>query len=459
MVENIEDFGDIESIAKKYSTNNEIKINPEYEKIVPPLTSGEYNLLKSSIKESGGNVVPIIVNKQNEILDGYHRYRACLDLGLDSKIEIIEFSDPVSEKEFVIVINLKRRQLNSFQISELGYKLEEIEREKARKRQLKYLKNVGDSYSSSSAPNGTNEEEKEKQEEIQKGRVSEIIAKKIGISPRTYERNRKIIEEGSKEQKEELRQGKISINKVYNKIDREKKKKELLSQLSNSVNQSGWSSSSLNLIEGDFIEKGKDIHSESVDLIFTYPVYSSKDVNIYYELTSLANRVLKPGCSFVTHIGLHNLSEILEIAKTNNLHFWWILAVKLNGNTRSFPQRKINIKWKPLLWFVKGEKLSESSSLVILNEYVDDFVESKPAEKILHTWEQSIVEAEHVIKKLTLENQVVLDPMMGLGTTGIAASNLNRRFVGIEKDKQNFMIAKTRFDNMSVNNSISSPTS
>ena len=58
------------------------------------------------------------------------RYRACLGLGLNPKIEIKEFSDPVSEKEFVIVINLNRRQLNSFQISELGYKLEEIERER-----------------------------------------------------------------------------------------------------------------------------------------------------------------------------------------------------------------------------------------------------------------------------------------------------------------------------------------
>ena len=35
----------------------------------------------------------------------------------------------------------------------------------------------------------------------------------------------------------------------------------------------------------------------------------------------------------------------------------------------------------------------------------------------------------------------VLDPFMGVGTTGIAAMNLNRKFVGIEIDKKYFDIA------------------
>jgi DNA modification methylase len=39
---------------------------------------------------------------------------------------------------------------------------------------------------------------------------------------------------------------------------------------------------------------------------------------------------------------------------------------------------------------------------------------------------------------------IVLDPMMGTGTTGIAALNLNRKFIGIEQDKETFDIAKAK---------------
>ena len=44
------------------------------------------------------------------------------------------------------------------------------------------------------------------------------------------------------------------------------------------------------------------------------------------------------------------------------------------------------------------------------------------------------VEAELVIRGLTLENQRVLDPFMGYGTNGIASLKLNRKLIGIEID-------------------------
>jgi DNA modification methylase len=75
-------------------------------------------------------------------------------------------------------------------------------------------------------------------------------------------------------------------------------------------------------------------------------------------------------------------------------------------------------------------------------EYISDLIESETPDKNFHEWAQSPVEANHVISRLTLENQTVLDPMMGSGTTGLAALQLNRKFIGIEIDPQNFEIAK-----------------
>ena len=56
-------------------------IKSEYAGLVPALSSQEYQSLKRSIKENG-QYVPIIINSNNIILDGHHRFRICKELGI-----------------------------------------------------------------------------------------------------------------------------------------------------------------------------------------------------------------------------------------------------------------------------------------------------------------------------------------------------------------------------------------
>ncbi|WP_290773277.1 DNA methyltransferase, partial [Anaerofustis sp.] len=44
------------------------------------------------------------------------------------------------------------------------------------------------------------------------------------------------------------------------------------------------------------------------------------------------------------------------------------------------------------------------------------------------------------------ENQLILDPFMGSGTTGVACVNTNRNFIGMELDENYFNIAKDRIE-------------
>ena len=58
--------------------------------------------------------------------------------------------------------------------------------------------------------------------------------------------------------------------------------------------------------------------------------------------------------------------------------------------------------------------------------------------------------AQDHIKTWSNENDTVLDCFMGSGTTGLACKKLNRKFIGIEKDKKYFDIAKNRIESILI---------
>ena len=66
----------------------------------------------------------------------------------------------------------------------------------------------------------------------------------------------------------------------------------------------------------------------------------------------------------------------------------------------------------------------------------------------LHPTQKPVELLEYLIKTYTNENDTVLDNCMGSGSTGIAAINTNRKFIGIEKNEEYFKIAKERISNI-----------
>ena len=64
----------------------------------------------------------------------------------------------------------------------------------------------------------------------------------------------------------------------------------------------------------------------------------------------------------------------------------------------------------------------------------------------MHPTQKPVELCEYLIKTFTNEGDVVLDNCMGSGTTGVACKNLNRNFIGIEKDSKYFEMAKKRIE-------------
>jgi ParB-like chromosome segregation protein Spo0J len=186
-----------------------LRVNPEYEKLLPKMSDEEFAELKASIQAEGQHY-PIVANEDLEILDGHHRFRACIESGIEPDFEERKFEDKLLEKKYVIETNLRRRHLNKFQLVELGVPLLEIEKELAKKRQTKGGK-TGRNAQLGLAPDDA-------KPEFKKSKAAAVIAKKVGVSTRTFERGKKILEKASEEEKQKLREGKASIAKVYSEV-------------------------------------------------------------------------------------------------------------------------------------------------------------------------------------------------------------------------------------------------
>jgi DNA modification methylase len=97
-----------------------------------------------------------------------------------------------------------------------------------------------------------------------------------------------------------------------------------------------------------------------------------------------------------------------------------------------------------------GNNWSELSS----NEY-EQQLENYPTDVLkfasegnpIHPTQKPVSLMEYLIKTYTNEGETVLDFTMGSGTTGVACKNLNRNFIGIEKDDNYFKIASDRINN------------
>lgn len=378
-----------------------ITINPAYEELVPKVTDDEYRSLLESIKKDG-LWYPIVINDIEIVLDGHTRLRACKELGIDPQYIEKVFENTLLERKFIIESNLKRRQLNDFQKSELGIPLLEIEKELAAQRQVDNTPSVGKSR--------------------------DVVAKQIGVSGTIFERSKKIIAVAPENIKENLRAGKTTISKEYQKIRKDEKKH---------IRQEEIKEKQVNLPESvtlhntDF--QKTFIEGDSVSLIFTDPPYHEKYLYLYEDLAVHASRVLRDGGSLLCFVGHYAIGTIINVMEKHGLKFHWPIAVIHSGPSASVFGRKILVGYKPILWFTKGS---------YQGEFVRDVVCSEFQGKELHEWAQSTVESDYYIKYLTIENEIVYDPFMGQGTFGVSAVKQNRQFIGCEINAEHFENAR-----------------
>ena len=185
----------------------EIKIDPEFEKLIPPLKPEEFVGLENSIKTEGCRDPIILWN--NILIDGHNRYLICAKNSIPFETKELEFEDRTEAIVWIIDNQLSRRNLSNYDRVRLALKQEEYFKEKA-KNQLKTHTDQGYQRSDKAV------------------HVSKEIAQIANVSHDTVNKVKLIEEKAPDDIKEKLSEQKITINKAYKDIRREEKKEEFL---------------------------------------------------------------------------------------------------------------------------------------------------------------------------------------------------------------------------------------
>jgi site-specific DNA-methyltransferase (adenine-specific) len=268
-----------------------------------------------------------------------------------------------------------------------------------------------------------------------------------------------------------------------------------MDQLTNTTEpQIAYSEGYAQVFSGDCLELYKNIEPKSIDLICTDLPYGTTScswdsVLPLNKLWEMVNYLLKPNGTFITtasqpftsvlvasnlemfkyeliwhksrktgHVHAKNKpmkehENILVFSKGTTVHATQSKN-RMIYNPQGLIENTTKVNFRPSREIkgsnvVAGHRPSHKNTLI--SEYTNyptsiKFVNSEHNVNALHETQKPVELMEYLIKTYSNETMTIFDPCMGSGTTGVACKNLNRFFIGIEKNEAYFKIAEQRIN-------------
>lgn len=409
--------------------------------MLPPMLSEQFKRLKEDIRENGLKVAITLCD--GKVLDGWQRYQICRELDIEPRFEQFAGRNPLLE---CWSLNIARRHLEKSQLailaSEMNTRLMEAFRaeKEAESQAGKNQEDGGTNVTPVPAGDADAPEDTEKKRTKRKrGKTRSLVSEILNVSEGYIQRAKKL-----KEQDEDLynkvREGKLTLPKAMAKAkgkfykQREAEGKDTSSILINPKEDRFF------LHNCDLLQA--PIEDGSLDAIISDPPYTKETLGCWTQLAEFAARKLKDGGILLAMAGNYHLPEICQRMTVEGLNYFWTLCYHMPRAGTQVLNRPFRTNWKPILWYTKGEyKRTFQPSDVFTGDYVD-CIEGKQ----YHKWGQSVLLFEELVSKFTYANELVCDPFIGGGTTGIACLNQKRKFIGIDIDPVAY---KTSWDRLS----------
>lgn len=240
--------------------------------------------------------------------------------------------------------------------------------------------------------------------------------------------------------------------------------------------------------EGDCIEIMCNMPKGRVNLILTDPPYnaSAGGVNLpdnktggayykvnepwdkfsyeeYKEFTKRwideADKLLVPNGSFMVCGSFHNIGEVIVTLKDKGYKFINLITWRKTNPMPNITTRTLTHSTEFIAWFAKGKcwkfnynnmkKYNQGKQLRDLWEFpVCQGPERIKGEngRAAHPTQKPLELFKRLIEMASDENDIVIDPFIGSGTTALAAMQLNRNWIGIDNNKEYIDLANKRIN-------------
>lgn len=217
---------------------------------------------------------------------------------------------------------------------------------------------------------------------------------------------------------------------------------------------------SIQLMQGDCLERMKEIPDRSVDMVLCDPPYGidfqscrikdktkrkpkiKNDKQPFIEFIPLVKRILKPtGCVMIFtrwDVQQEFIDAMNDAGLAPNSCIIWDKRVHGMGDLK----RAFGSRYESILFHAERDfRFQGKRPTDIIS------VQRVPASKLVHPNEKPVELLDGLISACCPLGAVIVDMFMGSGSTGVAAVNTRRNFIGIELDENYFKIAEQRINN------------
>ena len=215
----------------------------------------------------------------------------------------------------------------------------------------------------------------------------------------------------------------------------------------------------IKLLQGDCMELMNNIPNESIDLVLTdipYNEVNRKDNGL--------RKLDKENADVLTFDLINFLEQLYDKAKSTIIIFCGKEQVSIIHSYFNDKQKKGKGTVRQLIWEKSNPSPMNGQHIYLsgvenaiwfkkrggtFNAHCKNTVFKYPIGRSkLHPTEKNHLLLQELILDNSNENDLILDPCMGSGSTGVVALQNNRNFLGIELNQNYFDIAKSRLEGL-----------